>query len=94
MKKEKVLLKISGDRGEMRARLKCDGDGQTLGNILFTAITAVIEIGTAQERSTMEVIDLIGQQYIRAMQYTGIDKDFKEFIANKKKAEAQNEKAA
>ena len=94
MKKHKAFLKITDEGDGMRARLKCDGDDQTLGNILFTAITAVIEIGAAQERSTMEVIDLIGQQYIRAMQYTGIDKDFKEFIANKKKAEAQNEKAA
>nr|DAN48732.1 MAG TPA: hypothetical protein [Bacteriophage sp.] len=94
MKKHKAFLKITDEGDGMRARLKCDGDDRTLGNILFTAIRAIIETGKVQGRSVEGIIELIGREYVRAMQYTGIDKDFKEFVASQKKAEAQDEKAA
>lgn len=87
MKKHKAFLKITDEGDGMRARLKCDGDDRTLENILFTAISAVIKIGKVQGRSVEDLIELIGREYVRAMQYTGIDKDFKGFVASQEKCE-------
>lgn len=94
MKKHKAFLKITDEGDGMRARLKCDGDDRTLGNILFTAIRAIIETGKVQGRSVEGIIELIGREYVRAMQYTGIDEDFKKFVEAELKSEAENEEAA
>ena len=87
LKEQKVFLKITNEGNGMRAQLKCDNNDRALGNILFAAISAIIETGKAQGRSVADLINLIGNEYVRAMQCTGIDEDFKEFVASQEKCE-------
>lgn len=94
MKNQKVIFKIIDEGDGILAQLEYDNNNPTLGNILFTAISAVIKVGKEQGLSVVDLIELISEECVRAMQCTGIDEDFKELVGVKRNTKGKNEKAA